>query len=301
MVRCHWQVEQGLSAYVGPGNLAAHKDSEVRHAYCAAEVTGPKDLLQAVFTLPGQYTSKLDQIKDTGVILASHAAPDWKGKILTELAVVLASQGYVVLRFCCKQGQHAHQRLFERALEVCATSPYAQGVRRWLFAGHGRGAQVAALCSAQCHRPVVGLVLLSYPLVQEESMDLSPVTTGATPESAEDVLMGIQQPVLLVMGDADELCRPDAMQACAARMTAAADVRLLVVQDSDHNFKTAQGRGPAIATVRQVAELIVEFVAAVENNTLQSSQLPRANQQQPHECTQPAAASTHSAPLGGQI
>lgn len=38
MVRFHWHVEDGLSAYVPPGGLTGQKDTDVKHAACEIEV-----------------------------------------------------------------------------------------------------------------------------------------------------------------------------------------------------------------------------------------------------------------------
>ena len=43
--------------------------------------------------------------------------------------------GYVVIRFCCKQKESRRQRMYEKALDACATSPYGRSVRRWILAG----------------------------------------------------------------------------------------------------------------------------------------------------------------------
>ena len=39
MVRFHWHVEEGLSAFIPPGGFAAQKESGVKHASCEIEVS----------------------------------------------------------------------------------------------------------------------------------------------------------------------------------------------------------------------------------------------------------------------
>jgi hypothetical protein len=56
------------------------------------------------------------------------------------------------------------QRAFEKALDAAATSPYARGVRRWVLAGLGGGARIAAVVGARARSPVVAQALLGYPL-----------------------------------------------------------------------------------------------------------------------------------------
>lgn len=43
--------------------------------------------------------------------------------------------GFVVMRYCCKLKEQRRIRLFEKALDACATSPFARTVRRWILAG----------------------------------------------------------------------------------------------------------------------------------------------------------------------
>ena len=40
MVRFHWHVEQGLSAYMPPEGIVLQKDSKVQQASCEIEVSG---------------------------------------------------------------------------------------------------------------------------------------------------------------------------------------------------------------------------------------------------------------------
>lgn len=40
MVRFHWHVEQGLSAYMPPDGIILQKDSKVQQASCEIEVGG---------------------------------------------------------------------------------------------------------------------------------------------------------------------------------------------------------------------------------------------------------------------
>ena len=39
------------------------------------------------------------------------------------------------MRFCCKQKELRRQRMYEKALDACATSPFARGINRWVLAG----------------------------------------------------------------------------------------------------------------------------------------------------------------------
>lgn len=49
--------------------------------------------------------------------------------------IVFCLVGYVVVRYYCKQKEQRRQRIFEKALDACATSPFARHVSRWVLAG----------------------------------------------------------------------------------------------------------------------------------------------------------------------
>ena len=127
------------------------------------------DCLRSTFLRHGKLSgastiklSSLSQVRDIGVVLGHGAvAAEWRNRLQTELAVALAKEGreaqrtrltlqppagervgstawcagYVVIRFCCKQKESRRQRMYEKALDACATSPYGRSVRRWILAG----------------------------------------------------------------------------------------------------------------------------------------------------------------------
>ena len=69
------------------------------------------------------------------------------------------------MRYMCGQQEAQRTRIFEKALDTVATSPFARPVSGWVLAGVGGGARVAALAAAKCRWTVCGYVLLSYPLM----------------------------------------------------------------------------------------------------------------------------------------
>ena len=91
MVRFHWHVEHGLSAYC-PREPAVVAEGGVRHVEAEAEISGQKETLPMVFTTPPNCFSG-GPIKEIGVVLAHSDAVEWKGRLLTELAVALAASG----------------------------------------------------------------------------------------------------------------------------------------------------------------------------------------------------------------
>ena len=91
MVRFHWHVEHGLSAYC-PREPAVVAEGGVRHVEAEAEISGQKETLPMVFTTPPNCFTG-GPVKEIGVVLAHSDAVQWKGRLLTELAVALAASG----------------------------------------------------------------------------------------------------------------------------------------------------------------------------------------------------------------
>jgi hypothetical protein len=60
------------------------------------------------------------------------------------------------------------QRLFEKALDVCATSPFARFVQRWVLAGVGHGARLAAIVGSRARGNVCGYMFVAYPVAVSE-------------------------------------------------------------------------------------------------------------------------------------
>ena len=63
------------------------------------------------------------------------------------------------------------QRLYEKALDVCATSPFARFVQRWVLAGVGHGARLAAVVGSRARGTVCGYVFVSYPVAVSARLD----------------------------------------------------------------------------------------------------------------------------------
>ena len=51
------------------------------------------------------------------------------------LFLVVFFAGYVVVRYTCKRKEQHRQRMFEKALDAAATSPYCRHVDKWVLAG----------------------------------------------------------------------------------------------------------------------------------------------------------------------
>lgn len=52
------------------------------------------------------------------------------------------------MRFYCKQKELRRQRMYEKALDACATSPFARGISRWVLAGKVGVTAVSLACWA---------------------------------------------------------------------------------------------------------------------------------------------------------
>ena len=72
-----------------------------------------------------------------------------------------------MIRFCCKQKESRRQRMYEKALDACATSPYGRHVRRWILAGQLLLPTLLPACSRMAgvmYRPSLGSGHCTSPL-----------------------------------------------------------------------------------------------------------------------------------------
>ena len=70
------------------------------------------------------------------------------------------------MRNFCDMKELRRLRLFEKAIDAASKNPYTRSVTRWILAGVGNGARVAATCAAKATERVAASVLLSYPLLE---------------------------------------------------------------------------------------------------------------------------------------
>lgn len=264
MVRFQWLVEDGCGALVPPYGVVQHKDSGVQHATCEIELSGQSNTVEACLTLPkGSFLE--NGTKEVGIILGhGERADEWKGRFMTDIAVALARSGYLVMRYYCKQKEQRRLRLFEKALDVCATSPFARHVSRWVLAGVGNGARIAASVGTRCRGVISGLVLLSYPL-------LEPAPNSKGPPAADSIgpLLKLTSPMLFITTDRDDLAPEGELRKACARMNAK-DVRVFTLKGLDSNFKVPNSRAPpSTSTTAKVINCLLEFIDAINNNHLE--------------------------------
>ena len=191
----------------------------------------------------------------------------------------LASEGYPVMRNFCDMKELRRLRLFEKAVDAAAKNPYTRSVTRWILAGLGNGARVAATCASKGSERVAACVLLSYPL-----LEASPAIGkgGGHPDSSKPLLRAAM-PLLFVHTEhnraspAAELVRVCARiesehaagsageganegdggagtAAPAAAPLALPPPRVVVVRDVDAAFSSTQG-DPAAASRRALLQV----------------------------------------------
>jgi len=118
MVRFHWHVEQGLSAFVvGPQTCHDLNDTnKVFEIPTHIELAGQKDAFEGVVTIRSEYLNT-GEMQPVGVVLAHDTAADtWKGKLLSRLALDLAKEG------ACICGNDSYRSLSKHASMYMVTA-----------------------------------------------------------------------------------------------------------------------------------------------------------------------------------
>ncbi|CAD7700200.1 unnamed protein product [Ostreobium quekettii] len=269
MVRFQWLVEEGYTCHTPLEKVVYNQEHGVIFVTMEFEIPGQSGPVEALITVPPTYQDE-SKMKDVGVALGHGMnAAEWKGKLMTDISVALAKQGYVVLRYFCKQKEQRRQRLFEKALDACATSPLARCVTRWVLAGIGNGARVAAAVGMRCRRSIAGFVFMSYPL--NEPM---PSNKGAPAPDSAGPLVKLAAPLLFITASHDKFCKVEDLKGLSEKMPSS-DMRLMVLQDHDQNFRTLSGKGPLSSAISMLCSATLEFVNAIQNNALDLCTLPQ--------------------------
>lgn len=114
MVRFHWHVEQGLSAFVvGPQTCHDLNDTtKVFEIPTHIELAGQKDAFEGVITIRNDYLNT-GEMQPVGVVLAHDTAADtWKGKLLSRLALDLAKEGAFICGKCFNRPLSKHASIW---------------------------------------------------------------------------------------------------------------------------------------------------------------------------------------------
>ncbi|GLI66835.1 hypothetical protein VaNZ11_010791, partial [Volvox africanus] len=286
MVRFQWHVEDGLGASVGPGQLVYLRDHGVLQAMVEIEMPGGEGPLDACMNIPPNYNTD-SGVKELGIVFAHGSdVSDWRGRLLTELAVSLARMGFLVMRHISHPSVTEARRvaMFEKVADVAATSPYARGVTRWVLAGQGGGARVAALAGHRVRSAVGGFVFMSYPLKEAPETPLPedagaqaagvPAPFAASSPDSSGPLLGLTAPVLFVTASTDPLISETALVELGPRMSTP-DVRSVVLPDVDSHFRTLTGKGPHATTLRAVSAALHEFLNGAHSYRMDYCKLPR--------------------------
>ncbi|CAL8462142.1 g1673 [Coccomyxa elongata] len=276
MVRFHWHVETGLGAFaVGPQTVHdLDGTTQVFDIPTQIELAGQKDTFEGLITIRSDYL-KAGQIQPVGIVLGHDTASEtWKGKLLSQLAISLAKDGFVVMRNLSSSTAKdvRRYRLFEKALDALATSPYARSVYQWVLAGLGNGGRVAAVVASRCRGTIAGVVLLSYPLLEPlqptKSSKAHKSDPSMQPTTSEAPLLKLQCPCLFVSAEGDQLCPTAALAETQQRMQTTS-VQNVLIQGVDRSFAPLQQGGEtADETVRQVCEAVLQFVRPLNTEAL---------------------------------
>ncbi|KAI3426267.1 hypothetical protein D9Q98_008642 [Chlorella vulgaris] len=284
MVRFHWPVEGGHSAWVPSGGMKVDEEKGVRHITLEMELAGQNETVMSLLTVPEAYLDP-GKVRPLGIMLAhgSDAEESWRAPLLEGLACALAAAGHVVMRYFCPLKEQRRHRIFEKAFDVAATSPYAHCIKRWAFVGFDNGARIAAGVGAKvCARPgstLAAFAFLSYPLLEpqppppKQKQGSSPPTDSIGPltKLAEGNL-----PMLFVCGEFDRLCPGSRLKETLAEALPAADARVVVLEGLSGRFCVPGTKELQQETVQAVVGSVLTFVAAVQAGSLATCALPSA-------------------------
>ena len=171
----------------------------------------------------------------------------------------LVREGFAVMRNHSDNKELRRLKLFDKAIDAAASSPYTAHVKSWILLGLGNGARIAATCTTRVKVPISGLVLLSYPLLEATP----PLGRGGGHQDSTRQVAGAAVPIAFVHAARDEECRAAALAEFCARCASASQstagaggARLVVVPDCDASFsrgkRGADGSHGSCAAILQV-------------------------------------------------
>jgi predicted alpha/beta-hydrolase family hydrolase len=130
--------------------------------------------------------------------------------------------------------QHLVQELLE---EHAGTMAGLEGTRRWVLAGHSMGARVACQVSGDVPQLVAACIGLSYPLHPPDQPT----------QLRDELLVGVQQPLLLVRGTRDPFSQQRLWDGVLQRLSSSMPI-IHSVDAGDHSLKVAAGKESGAAT-----------------------------------------------------
>lgn len=220
-------------------------------------------------------------IKSVGVVIAHGINAELqRGPLLSSLATHLAKQGYVVMRYFCKQKEQRRQRIFERSVDTVVASPYASGVKKWVFIGHENGARIVTSVGYKTHRPKHGFIFLSYPLMEPAPPPPKQKAGAEPPADSIGPLMKlieiVKAPQLFICGEMDYNCPGADLKAIGPQLQAAGvDARAVIFENLDAHFRNPENEGEAaLETFEKMFGLIDTFLRGIEADSVASLHLP---------------------------
>ncbi|KAL4853338.1 Testis-expressed protein 30 [Chlorella vulgaris] len=173
-----------------------------------------------------------------GVCLMHGASGSLESPTLQAVASAVAVAGFPCLRFTCRGNlQHRVNVCKELLEEHAGTMAGLESTRRWVLAGHSMGARVACQVSGDVPQLVAACIGLSYPLHPPDQPT----------QLRDELLVGVQQPLLLVRGTNDPFSQQHLWDGVLQRLSSSMPI-IHSVDAGDHSLKVAAGKESGAAT-----------------------------------------------------
>lgn len=210
--------------------------------------------------------------RNAALILAHGAGAGQRSPFLVSFALALSARGLDVITFNFPYIEE-RRRVPDRrpVLEACYDAIVAKvyrsvpSARDALFVGgKSMGGRMAThLAAANPTLPVMGLVLLGYPLHPP----------GRPTERRDAHLADVRRPMLIVQGSRDTFGTPAEFASLLPRLSP--EPRMYVVDRGDHSFKIGRGGKPAQERVYEsVQQAIVEWIEEIKRSAPETRQRP---------------------------
>eukprot|EP00890_Picochlorum_soloecismus_P005687 jgi/Picsp_1/6119/NSC_03473-R1_hypothetical protein CHLNCDRAFT_144879 [Chlorella variabilis] len=266
MVRFHWG-ETGCYTYTPVDGIEEDETNGIVNIKCEMELSGQNETCPALLTLPLGYIE--GGLERTGVVIAhGEEADDYLREPVSSLAVHLARQGYLVMRYFCRQKEQRRQRIFERTVEAADASPYARNIKKWVYVGYGNGARIAASVGYKSLKPKDGFVFVSYPWM--EPMPPPPKQKSGTPAPVDSLgplfrlAESAKAPHLYISGSLDSNCEFDQLRTLGGVVSSSGiDARVCIISGVDEKLCAKQKQKIAVPVVKEMNTLVQRFLESL--------------------------------------
>lgn len=168
------------------------------------------------------------------VILTHGAGGDMNLPQLSDLAAVLSSAGFVVIRFTCKGLNIKHRtNVFGCVADSVCAKYKPKGI---IIGGRSMGSRAAAMlggqtgedkfCSTETFKKILGVICVSYPLHRPKNFDS---------ELRDSPLISCAKPIVFVSGTSDAMCRKDLLKKTCDKLSIKYSVHWL--EGFDHGLQ----------------------------------------------------------------